>query len=58
MTAFEDSLVLPGWRRVLSGPARAGDRYWDPRLAAWLPVAPGLRLKAADLAAVIRREGE
>jgi hypothetical protein len=31
-------LLLRDWFPVAIGPARAGDRYWDLKVNAWLPV--------------------
>ena len=52
---MNNSRILPGWRLVLTGRAYAGDRYWDARRLAWLPVTPGRGGQVRDYVAVIRR---
>jgi hypothetical protein len=51
----DDDLIPNGWRKVESGPALPGDKYWSAKHLAWLPVIVGDRKQVTDWPAVIRR---
>jgi hypothetical protein len=56
-TTEENNVILAGWHRVFDGPAFGGDKYWDPKSGAWLPVTVNQHTMIGDYAAVIRRGG-
>jgi hypothetical protein len=51
-------LILRDWHQVVDGPALAGDRYWDRRLLAWMPIMVNSVTMVKDYAAVIRKGEE
>jgi hypothetical protein len=48
-------LILRGYSQVTSGPAKALDKYWEPKLLAWLPITVNSGKQVSDFAAVIRK---
>ena len=52
--------IPDGWQRVLSGSALYGDRWWNVRLSAWLPVTDddwlGEDVEGEHVSTVIRKQ--
>lgn len=55
-TEAEQRLIPSGYRLVLDGFVRAGDKYWVPKWAAWMPITVNTRYRVAVFPAVIRME--
>jgi hypothetical protein len=49
------SLILQGWYVVKKGRVKAGDRYWDAKRLAWLPITVNDRRSAPEFQALIRK---
>jgi hypothetical protein len=47
--------ILRGWRRITSGLAYGGDRYFDIERVAWLPVTVNQHTTVENYIAVIRK---
>jgi hypothetical protein len=47
--------IPSGWHAVTQGISRAGDKYWNRALGAWLPVIIGDRFPWDYYPALIRR---
>ena len=53
--AVSNDLILRGYKRVTSGKVQSGDKYWDPKLLAWLPITVNDGREVAEFVAVIRK---
>lgn len=51
--SFSPSLIPTGWRLV-SGPVRGGDKYWNAAEGKWYPLTTNTFVDAATYVAVIR----
>jgi hypothetical protein len=51
----EQSLIPAGWYLLKEDPVLGGDKYWDPKLLAWLPVTVNSFTELQAYPAVIRR---
>jgi hypothetical protein len=55
MSTHSIRLIPRGWHQVVSGRALGGDKQWDSKLGAWLPITVNSGTNVEDYAAVIRK---